>query len=87
MKKRGLFLEQDKKLYLTDKGKRQYYNALSQESKRILKNKKKFKNWEPPTKNVRVFWCLFGVLIPIILVLLSVFVGPILYNYIINLIK
>ncbi|MFW9988435.1 MAG: cation transporter [Candidatus Odinarchaeota archaeon] len=87
MKRRGLFLEQDNKLYLTDKGKRQYSNALSQESKRILKNKKKFKNWELPTKKVRVFWCLLGVLIPIFLVLLSVFIGPILYNYIINFIK
>ncbi len=86
MKKRGLFFEQDNKIYLTDKGKKQYNNALSQELKRVSKDKKKYKDWKPPSTIVRVLWCIFGILTPIILIILTIFVGPIIYNFIIDLI-
>lgn len=35
MKKKGMFIVQDDKVYLTDNGKDQYYNALSQEINRV----------------------------------------------------
>jgi len=87
MKKRGLFSEQNNKTYLTDKGKEQYHNAISQEIIRVSRDKKKYRDWKPPSTKIKVLWGLFGVLIPIILVLLIIFVGPIIYEFIINLIK
>jgi len=87
MKKRGLFFEQNNKSYLTIKGKEQFHNAISQEIARVSRDKKKYKDWKPPTIKVKVLWALFGVLSLILLVLLIIFVGPIIYDFIINLIK
>ncbi len=87
MKKKGMFFVQDDKLYLTNKGKQQYHNALSQEIKRVLKDKRKYKDWKPPSRLSKVVWSLFGILVPIILILLIIFVGPIIYDFIINLIE
>jgi len=87
MKKKGMFFVQDDKLYLTDKGKQQYHNALSQEINRVSKDKRKYKDWKPPSRLSKVVWSLFGILVPIILILLIIFVGPIIYDFIINLIE
>jgi len=87
MKKRGLFNEQDNKIFLTDKGTEQYHNALSQEIKRVSRDNKKYKDWKPPSTKVKALWGIFGILVPIILILLVIFVGPIIYNFITNSIK
>ncbi len=87
MKKKGLVFVQDDKLYLTDKGKQQYHNALSQEIKRVSKDKKKYKNWKPPSRFSKLIWILIGIVVPITLILFAIYVGPIIYDFIINLIK
>ncbi len=87
MKNKGLIIIQDDICYLTDKGKKQYYNALSQEIDRVSRNKKKFKNWRPPSRFSKVVWLLFGIFVPILLTLLIIYVGPNIYNFIINLIE
>lgn len=87
MKKKGLVFVQDDKLYLTDKGKQQYHNALSQEIKRVSKDKNKYKNWKPPSRFSKLIWILIGIVVPITLILFEIYVGPIIYDFIINLIK
>ncbi|MFW9939486.1 MAG: cation transporter [Candidatus Thorarchaeota archaeon] len=87
MEKRGLFYEQDNRAYLTDKGIEKYHNAITQEITRISREKKKYKEWKPPSKRTKVLWGIFGVIIPILLVLLVIFIGPLIYNFCINLIK
>ncbi len=87
MKKNGLINIQDDICYLTDKGKKQYYNALSLEIDRVSRNKKKFKNWKPPSRLSKVVWLLFGVFVSIILLFLIIYIGPIIYDFIINLIE
>lgn len=87
MRNKGLIIIEDDVCYLTDKGKKQYYNALCQEIDRVSRNKKKFKNWRPPSRFSKVVWLLFGIFVPILLTLLIIYVGPNIYNFIVNLIE
>ena len=87
MKKKGMFFIKNNKVHLTDKGKQQYHNALSQEINRVSKNKRKYKDWKPPSRLSKRVWGLFGIIAPIILILLIIYVGPIIYDFIINLIE
>lgn len=84
MKKKDLFNEQHNKTYLTDKGTEQYHNAISQEIAKVSRDKKKYKDWKPPSTKAKVLWGLFGILVTIILLLLVIFIGPIIYDFLLT---
>ncbi|MFX1566873.1 MAG: cation transporter [Promethearchaeota archaeon] len=86
MKKKGMIYQKDDKQYLTDKGIQQYYKALSKENQRISKSKSKYKDWKPPSKLSKILWGLFGIFALIVFILLLIYVGPIVYNFIVDLI-
>ena len=87
MKKKGMISLTDDKLYLTKKGKQQYLKAISQEIDRISKNERKYKDWKPPSRVSKIAWKLLGIITPIILILLIIYIGPIIYDFIINLLE
>lgn len=86
MKKKGIIYQKDDKLYLTGKGKRHYYKALSKEAQRISKNKIKYKDWKSPSKLSKILWGLLGIITPIVFILLLIYVGPLVYNFIVDII-
>jgi len=87
MEKRKLFNEKNGKSFLTDKGKKQYNRAISQEQKRVSREMKKYKNWKPTTKIIKYLWGVLGVSMLIVIIFLLIFIGPILYDFIISLLK
>ena len=86
MKKRSLISEKNNRIYLTYKGEEHLHNALSKEAIRVYRDKKKYKDWKPLSTISKVIWGLFGFLLLIISVMLTIFIGPIIYDFIINLI-
>jgi len=87
MEKRGLFIEKDNKTSLTDKGKKQYNRAITREFRTVTQEKKKYRDWKPPSKKVKILWGLLSVIFPIVIILLLIFVGPTVYDFIINFLK
>ncbi|MFX1259661.1 MAG: hypothetical protein ACFFAN_17540 [Promethearchaeota archaeon] len=47
---------------------------------------KKYKDWKPPSKLSKILWSIFGIIAPIVFILLLIYVGPIGYNFIVDLI-
>jgi hypothetical protein len=87
MYKKDLIKQKNNSLFLTNKGKKQYDKAILKEDERILKEKKKYKDWKPPIKIIKVLWVLFGILIFVGSILILIYVGPIIYDFIVNLIN
>ncbi len=85
MKKRSLIRVESNKTYLTDKGKVKYYGALSQEVKRVSKLRKKYEDWKPPTIKAKLFWGLVIIISLVVVIVLIFIVGPIIYDFITNL--
>ena len=87
MKKKGIITVRDNIIFLTEKGNQNYRDAISQETQRVSKRKEKYRDWKPPSRVSKILWTIFGISTPIILILLLIFIGPIIYNLILNFIK
>jgi hypothetical protein len=87
MKKRGLIIENNDNISLTDKGKKYYGRIVAQEIKKVSRENKKYQEWKQPRKIIKILWFLLGFGLPIIIILLLIFVGPNLYNFIIYFFK
>jgi len=87
MKKRRLIIEINGNISLTDKGEKYYDRIVYQEIKRVSREKIKYQDWRPPRKIIKILWLLLGFGLPIIIILLLIFVGPNLYNFIIDFLK
>lgn len=87
MIKKGLIIKKNEILSLTDKeGKNQYNKAILLEKRRVAKEIQKYKDWEPATKTVKIAWIIFGIFIFMGLLLIVIFIGPMIYNWILRLI-
>ena len=87
MIKKDLIIEQNNVLVFTEKGKDQYHKAILKEKNRVIKDKEKYKHWKPPTKMIKLVWTVFGILIFVGLILMLIYIGPRVYDFIVNLIK
>ncbi len=85
MKKRGIIDEKSNTLRLIGmRGMRQYNRSILRERKMIAIEREKFNNWKPPSRKTKLVWTFFGILFLIGLILITIFIGPLIYNWIVD---
>lgn len=83
MEKRGLIIEENNKILLTNKGIQQYEKAKVSEKRKINRQRKRYEKWKRPTKKKQYFSGFIIFIILVLILFVIIFIGPILYDILI----